>query len=136
VATGHGNSVPRFHVVWGTGPGVVEPFARKILAARAAGRAELRWRHRVDALITNGGRVVGVRGDVLAPSPTPRGAPSSREVVGEFELRADAVIVAAGGIGANHELVRKNWPERCGTPPRRLLSGVPDYVDGSMLGVV
>ncbi|TGR60542.1 FAD-binding protein, partial [bacterium M00.F.Ca.ET.194.01.1.1] len=54
---------------------------------------------------------------------------------GDCELRAQAVIVASGGIGANHELVRKNWPERLGAPPKRMITGVPDHVDGRMLAI-
>ncbi|MET0396792.1 MAG: FAD-binding dehydrogenase [Longimicrobiaceae bacterium] len=135
LATGHGNSVPRFHVTWGTGPGVVEPFIARVREAERRGLVSLRFRHRVSELTTTAGVVDGVRGEVLEPSDAPRGAPSSRAVAGEFALRAQAVIVTSGGIGANHELVRRNWPPRMGPPPRRMLSGVPDHVDGRMLGV-
>jgi len=134
-ATGPGNSVPRFHVTWGTGPGVLEPFVRRVRAGERAGRASLRFRHRVSALTTSGGAVDGVRGEILAPSDAARGGPSGREVAGEFEIRARAVIVASGGIGGDHELVRANWPTRLGRPPARMLSGVPNHVDGRMLGV-
>lgn len=134
-ADGHGNSVPRFHLTWGTGPGVVEPFERRVRAHVAAGRVELRFRHRVDALVTDGGVVTGVRGAVLAPSDVVRGAASSRDEVGEFELTAQAVVVASGGIGGNHELVRKNWPARLGTPPEQMVAGVPAHVDGRMIGI-
>ena len=134
-AIGHGNSVPRFHITWGTGPGVVAPFIAKVRAGEAAGLVSLRFRHRVDELVVEGGAVVGVRGAVLAPDDAPRGAPSNRDVVGEFELRAPAVVVASGGIGGNHELVRAAWPERLGTPPATMLSGVPAHVDGRMLGI-
>ena len=134
LATGHGNSVPRFHVTWGTGPGVLEPFVRRVREAERRGLVAFRFRHRVTALTRSGEAVDGVTGDVLAPSDAARGRPSSRAVVGEFELRAPAVIVASGGIGANHALVRRYWPSRLGTPPARLLSGVPDHVDGRMLG--
>jgi uncharacterized protein len=136
LAIGHGNSVPRFHITWGTGPGVIAPFVRDLEAGIAAGRVEVRFRHRVTALSVRAGVVEGVSGDVLAPSRQERGTPSSREVVGDFELSAQAVVVTSGGIGANHELVRRNWPARLGPPPRRMLSGVPDYVDGRMLEVV
>ena len=135
LATGHGNSVPRFHVTWGTGPGLLEPFVRRVREAEARGLVTFRFRHRVTALARNGEAVDGVTGEVLAPSDAARGRPSSRTVVGEFELRAPAVIVASGGIGANHALVRRYWPSRLGTPPARLLSGVPDHVDGRMLDV-
>jgi uncharacterized protein len=131
LADGHGNSVPRFHITWGTGPGVVEPFERRV---RAAG-VGLRFRHRVDELIVSAGTVTGVRGKVLAPSAIARGQPSDREEAGDFELSAQAVVLASGGIGGNHELVRRYWPERLGTPPRRMLSGVPAHVDGRMLEI-
>jgi predicted oxidoreductase len=134
-AGAHGNSVPRFHIVWGTGPGVLQPFIHRVQAAAASGRARLLHRHRVDELIVDGGRVTGVRGAVLAPDTAPRGAASNREVVRDFELRAPAVIVASGGIGGNHDLVRAAWPERLGTPPAQMLSGVPAHVDGRMLGI-
>jgi uncharacterized protein len=135
LATGHGNSVPRFHIVWGTGPAIVEAFARRVRAHVDAGRVELRFRHRVDDLIVEGGAATGITGAVLEPSDVERGVRSSRIEVGEFELRSQAVIVTSGGIGANHDMVRRNWPERLGSPPKRLLSGVPDHVDGRMLGI-
>jgi predicted oxidoreductase len=134
-AGAHGNSVPRFHVTWGTGPGVLEPFLRRVRAAVDNGRVELRFRHRVTSLAMQDGAVTGVAGDILAPSNLPRGAPSSREVVGDFALDAQAAIVASGGIGGNHDLVRRNWPASWGAAPAHMISGVPDYVDGLMLGV-
>ncbi|MFT2017209.1 FAD-binding dehydrogenase [Streptomyces sp. 796.1] len=134
-ATGPGNSVPRFHITWGTGPGLVAPFERRVRAGVARGLVELRFRHRVTGLSRTAGAVDTVSGEVLAPSTAERGTASSREVAGAFELRAQAVIVASGGIGGNHELVRRNWPRRLGTPPEHLLSGVPAHVDGAMLGV-
>jgi uncharacterized protein len=132
-ATGHGNSVPRFHIVWGTGPGVVEPFARRVRAAVEAGRVQLRFRHRVSELVVTGDTVTGVRGAVLESSGVARGEASSRTGIGDFAITAQAVVVTAGGIGGNHELVRRNWPARLGPAPRRLLSGVPAHVDGAML---
>ncbi|MBM7804742.1 putative oxidoreductase [Geodermatophilus bullaregiensis] len=132
-ATGHGNSVPRFHIVWGTGPGIVEPFARRVRAAVDRGLVELRFRHRVTGLVVDDGAVTGVRGSVLAPSDAARGEASSREELAPFEIAAQAVVVTSGGIGGNHELVRRNWPARLGPAPQRLLSGVPAHVDGLML---
>ncbi|KIZ43815.1 MULTISPECIES: FAD-binding dehydrogenase [Rhodopseudomonas] len=134
-AMGHGNSVPRFHVTWGTGPGIVEPFERRARQAEAAGRLTFRFRHRVDALIVSNGTVEGVSGAILEPTEVARGVSSSRVVVGDFSLRAGAVIVASGGIGGNHDLVRQNWPKRLGSPPKRMLSGVPAHVDGRMIGI-
>lgn len=131
-ALGHGNSVPRFHITWGTGPAIVDVFARRLVGEP---RVRFAHRHRVDELIVSEGAVVGVRGAVLEPSDAPRGAPSSRNVIGDFEFRASAVIVASGGIGGNHDLVRKNWPARMGRVPEQLLSGVPAHVDGRMIGI-
>ena len=135
-ATGHGNSVPRFHLTWGTGPGLVEPFERAVREGVAAGLVELRGRHRVTGLVTTDGAVTGVRCDVLADDIVERGMPSSREVVGEAELSAQSVVVTSGGIGANVDLIREHWPQRLGTPPQDVVTGVPAYVDGSMLAPV
>jgi predicted oxidoreductase len=132
---GHGNSVPRFHITWGTGPGVVAPFEREVRAAVEAGQVRLLFRHRVDELTGSGGTVDGVRGSVLAPSAIERGQASSREVTGEFELHGQAVLVTSGGIGGNHELVRRHWPGRMGQAPEHMLSGVPEHVDGRMLAI-
>lgn len=134
-ASGHGNSVPRFHITWGTGPGLVHPFASRLRQGIAEGRAKYRPRHRVVQLIQQDGAVTGVRGELLAADSSARGEASNREVIGEFEFTADAVIVASGGIGGNHDLVRKNWPAHLPAAPAEMLSGVPAHVDGLMLGV-
>ncbi|ROQ31352.1 hypothetical protein EDD98_0310 [Streptomyces sp. PanSC19] len=134
-ANGHGNSVPRFHITWGTGPGLVAPFERKVREGAARGLVDLRFRHRVTGLGRTAGAVDTVSGEILAPSAAARGTASSREATGAFELRAQAVIVTSGGIGGNHDLVRAQWPARLGTPPAKLLSGVPAHVDGLMLGI-
>jgi predicted oxidoreductase len=127
--------VPRFHIVWGTGPGLLDPFVRQVRDATACGLVELRFRHRVDGLSVTDGVVDGVHGAVLEPSSAARGTASSRTEVGEFALRAQAVIVTSGGIGANHDLVRANWPSRLGPAPKKMISGVPEHVDGRMLGI-
>src|SRR4051794_17329205 len=129
-AIGHGNSVPRFHLTWGTGPGVIEPFERRVRAAAARGLVDLRFRHRVDEL-----REGGVAGRVLAPSSVLRGQRSDREEAGAFELSAQAVLITSGGIGGNHEIVRRNWPARLGKPPKAMVSGVPHHVDGRIIQI-
>jgi len=134
-ATGHGNSVPRFHITWGTGPGILEPFIKEVRAGVEAGLVELKFRHRVDELTVAKGAVVGASGSILADDSADRGAASNRDVTGEFALKAGAVIVASGGIGGNHELVRAAWPEWLGAPPKKMLSGVPAHVDGRMLAI-
>ncbi|WP_445527641.1 FAD-binding dehydrogenase [Streptomyces cyslabdanicus] len=134
-ADGHGNSVPRFHIAWGTGTGVVEPFAAYALQAARDGLLTFHHRHRVDELVVQDGSVRGVRGTVLVQDDSPRGVASNREETGAFELTAQAVVVTTGGIGADHDLVRRHWPERLGTPPARMVTGVPAYVDGRMLDI-
>lgn len=136
LATGHGNSVPRFHITWGTGPEVVRVFREPVLDAAARGQVTFRYRHQVDDLIVENGAAVGVRGTVLEPSTEPRGVKSSRTPVGEFELRAQAVVVTSGGIGGNPDLVKKNWPvDRLGRVPEHMITGVPAHVDGRMLEI-
>ncbi len=136
LAHGHGNSVPRFHVTWGTGPGVVEPFERRVREHVAQGRIALKFRHQASRLIRTGGRIAGVGGEVLEPSVVERGQQSGRGTVGEFVFHAGAVLVTSGGIGGNHELVRENWPrDRLGAPPKTMVAGVPHHVDGRMIGI-
>ncbi|WP_198392904.1 FAD-binding dehydrogenase [Brevibacterium yomogidense] len=134
-AHGHGNSVPRFHITWGTGPGVLAPFVARAKDHIRAGRLRVLFRHRVNELVVEGGKVTGASGAVLAEDTAARGIPSSREQVGDFTLRADAVIVTSGGIGGNHDMVRAQWPPRLGSPPQTMLTGVPAYVDGSMMPI-
>jgi predicted oxidoreductase len=135
-AGGHGNSVPRFHLTWGTGPEVVRVFAEPVLDGERRGLVRFAFRHQVDELVVEDGAAVGVRGTVLAPSDEERGHKSSREKTGEFELRAKAVLVSSGGIGHNHELVRRNWPvERLGPVPTTMIPGVPAHVDGRMIAI-
>ncbi len=135
-ADGHGNSVPRFHVTWGTGPGVLAPFVQKAKVHADAGRIIFKFRHQVDALEAVNGVVSGVSGTVLAADPVQRGGQSSRVAVSHFRFEASAVVVTSGGIGGNHELVRRNWPvERLGEPPADMVCGVPAHVDGRMIGI-
>ncbi|RJG43680.1 FAD-binding dehydrogenase [Mesorhizobium sp. DCY119] len=136
LAHGHGNSVPRFHITWGTGPGVLEPFVRRVREHVSTGRIELKFRHQASRLIKTRGAVTGVAGEILEPSTVERGQQSGRSVIGEFELNANAVIVTSGGIGGNFDLVRKNWPkDRLGPPPKNMIAGVPHHVDGRMVAI-
>jgi predicted oxidoreductase len=136
LATGHGNSVPRFHLSWGAGPGVVAPFERMVREHAAAGRIRFAFRRRVTDLAIADGRATGIAGDILAPADQLRGHSTNRNVAGRFEVAAQSVVVTSGGIGGNHDLVRKVWPtDRLGPPPTRMVSGVPDYVDGAMQGI-
>jgi predicted oxidoreductase len=135
-ADGHGNSVPRFHLTWGTGPEVVRVFQEPVLDGEKRGLVQFAFRHQVDDIIVEDGVAVGVRGTVLEATDLERGKASSRTKVGDFEFRARAVVVTSGGIGHNHELIRKNWPtDRMGPAPRTMISGVPAHVDGRMIAI-
>ena len=136
LAHGHGNSVPRFHITWGTGPGVLKPFVDRVLEAEKAGKISFGFRHRVARLDISGDRVTGVAGDMLAPDDAPRGAQTNRNVASDFDIRCDQIIITSGGIGGNFDLVRRNWnAERYGPLPGKLVSGVPAHVDGLMLDI-
>lgn len=123
-------------MTWGTGTGVVAPFVRLVQEAEKAGKLRFAFRHRVTGLDVSDGRVTGLRGDVLAEDDAVRGASTNREVTGQFQVQAESVIVASGGIGGDHEKVRKLWPvDRLGPAPTMMVAGVPDYVDGQMQAV-
>ncbi|MXU66599.1 FAD-binding dehydrogenase [Oceanomicrobium pacificus] len=136
LAGGHGNSVPRFHITWGTGPGVIRPFVEAVEAHIKAGRITYLPRHRVTGLSRTGGAVTGATGDVLADDEARRGASTNRDVTGRFDIAADATLVSSGGIGGSLDLVRQNWPsDDLGPAPARMVAGVPDFVDGAMIGI-
>ncbi|WP_339772297.1 FAD-binding dehydrogenase [uncultured Pseudosulfitobacter sp.] len=135
-ADGHGNSVPRFHITWGTGPGTMQHFARRCIEHEGAGLLSFRFRHQVDRIDMTNGAATGVSGTVLADDAAPRGASTNRDAVGEFTLNAASVIVTSGGIGGNFELVRKAWPtKRLGPAPKQMIAGVPAHVDGRMIAI-
>ena len=135
-ADGHGNSVPRFHITWGTGPGIMAPFAARVAEHVQAGRVAIRFRHRVSHILMENGAARGVVGEVLADDPATRGRQTNREVIGDFERFAPSVIVASGGIGGNFDMVRAAWPvERLGPPPKSMIAGVPFHVDGRMIPI-
>ncbi len=135
-ATGHGNSVPRFHITWGTGPGAMAPFERRVRAHAQTGLIDMRFRHQVSRIVMTNGAATGVAGEILAPDSALRGQATNRDIAGAFELSAPSVLVASGGIGGNFELVRKAWPrDRLGEPPAHMIAGVPAHVDGRMIAV-
>ncbi len=135
-AGGHGNSVPRFHITWGTGPGVLEHFIRRCKAHENAGLITFKYRHQVDHIDMQGGAAKGVAGSILADDPAAQGAATNRDVTGDFQYTASSVIVTSGGIGGNFDMIENVWPvDRLGPMPQRMLSGVPAHVDGRMIGI-
>ncbi|MEL6685408.1 MAG: FAD-binding dehydrogenase, partial [Pseudomonadota bacterium] len=136
-ANGHGNSLPRFHITWGTGPGVLRPFEERVLEAEKQGKVSFGFRHRVTGFDITNGKIAGVTGDILASDDAVRGAATNRDVIDSFDIRADQVIVTSGGIGGNFDLVRRNWDaSKSGPLPDKMVSGVPEHVDGLLLDIV
>ncbi len=114
-----GNSVPRFHIVWGTGEGLIVALIPRLEAHEKAGGLQLHFGHRVDGFTKQGGQIVGCHGT--------NGA-------GEFEAKGDAVVIAAGGIAGSHEKVREVWPrDQWGEPPEPMLNGSIPEADGKLL---
>ncbi|MEL7099566.1 MAG: FAD-binding dehydrogenase [Pseudomonadota bacterium] len=135
-ADGHGNSVPRFHITWGTGPGSIEHFVRRCEEHERAGLLTFKFRHQVDRIDMENGAAKGVSGTVLAEDSAERGQKTNRDPVSDFALRAPSVIVTSGGIGGNFDMVRKVWPvDRLGPAPKSMVAGVPAHVDGRMIGI-
>jgi predicted oxidoreductase len=123
---GDGNSVPRFHLTWGTGKALVQAVWGAIESHPRRSALDLRLRSRVTELIVEDERIVGCR--VRPESDTSEGSQ------GNYEVRAaTAVVIAAGGIGGNLELVRREWPTaELGSPPQKLLMGSHYYADGAL----
>lgn len=138
-ADGHGNSVPRFHLTWGTGPEVLRVFRDPVLkAGKEQGLVEWKFRHQVDEIVLDStGRATGVKGTVLVPFDGERGVKSPRTPIGQFELKGRAVVVASGGIGGNVNLVKEMWPKErfSGRVPENFVVGVPAHVDGRMVKI-
>ncbi|HEX9322432.1 MAG TPA: FAD-binding dehydrogenase [Xanthobacteraceae bacterium] len=114
-----GNSVPRFHIVWGTG----RELATKLIAALRShpnrGRFAVKFEHRVETLVTQGGRIAGCAGTHERDGTT-------------FEVRAEHVIVASGGINGDIGRVKANWHRDWGKPPEVILNGSHKYADGKL----
>jgi len=118
---GPGNSVPRYHIMWGTGLGLVERFVELIEAHPNAGKIRFVFGCRVDDLIEDGGRIAGCRGMIEATGE-------------ECVFLGDQTIVATGGINGNLQKVRDNW--YWGRAPAELLNGSHPYCDGHLHDVV
>jgi len=114
-----GNSVPRFHVVWGTGQALTTVLIDRLLNHPRRELLELRFGHRVDALVAHDGAVTGLTG---ATEPDGR----------LFEVAAESVIIAAGGINGDIERVRRNWHADWGQPPPVILNGSHRFADGTL----
>ena len=110
---GDGNSVPRFHLTWGCGKALVTEIWGSIEEHPRRRQLEVRFGTLVTGLVTEGDAVVGVRTE-------------------DGEIRASDVVIAAGGVGGNLDIVRRHWPKNLGSPPKDMLMGSHYYADGAM----
>lgn len=115
---GPGNSVPRFHMVWGLGRGLVDTLKNRLLNHPNRSLLTLRFDARVTGIVQSGGKVTGVKG------------------VGEkdgqaFEVRGAQVVLACGGLTGDLEVMRTHWNPDFGSFPQNLLSGTHPFADGS-----
>lgn len=133
LANGHGNSVPRFHITWGTGPGLINPFVDYVLKKEKEGKFRFLTRHQVTNIDIHNNQIKGISGNILEQSDVNRGEPSSRKIIDTFTYDVDNLVISTGGIGANQDMIKKNWPKRLGTPPNYMIQGVPDSTDGKMI---
>lgn len=115
-----GNSVPRFHMVWGTGDALSKVMEGQLLNhPKAASLLTLKFEHKAEEILMQNGKVTGIRG-------------TKEDTKEPFEAYADVTIIAAGGMGGNIERVKKNWYKPWGSPPDILLNGAHRYADGTM----
>jgi uncharacterized protein len=143
---GEGNSVPRFHLTWGTGKALVEAAWNAIESHPRRDALEIRFQSLVTELVLDdegavkGCRVTdkdlsgGRRARIGEASGQASGARRETTENDEYEVRAGkAVVVAAGGIGGNLDFVRRVWPTaELGSAPKKLLMGSHQYADGAM----
>ncbi|QTD43983.1 FAD-binding dehydrogenase [Ottowia testudinis] len=116
-----GNSVPRWHVVWGTGQGLVGALLRQLERHPQRDHLTLKFGHRVEGLLTTGGAVTGCHGHTEGDAPE------------AFEAHAPQVVIAAGGInGGDLGLVRQHWHADWGQVPESLLNGSHQFADGTL----
>lgn len=113
-----GNSVPRFHMVWGTGQGLIEELLKRLDAHPNRKLLEIHFEHEVRELCSSSGHVTGCSGINSSQEP--------------FETRTGATVIAAGGICGDINLVKKYWPREWGEPPEIILNGAHRYADGKL----
>ncbi len=115
-----GNSVPRWHITWGTGYDLSNKVVKYLLNHPNKKKLEIKFQHKVESVIIENNKTVGVEVfDELTNK--------------KLRFKSENVIIASGGItGGNLELVKKNWNSNLGIPPETLLNGSHKYADGAL----
>jgi predicted oxidoreductase len=114
-----GNSVPRYHVLWGTGRELVQVLIARLREHPNRARLTLLHRHRATSLMQENGAVTGCCGQVT----------DSAEA---FSVRAAVTVVATGGINGSVENVRRHWLPGWPGPPEVILNGANPHSDGAV----
>jgi predicted oxidoreductase len=114
-----GNSVARYHLLWGTGRELVQTLAGRLLNHPNADRLTVLHRHRARSLEFRDGRVTGCSGTDEASG-------------GSFSVEADNTIIATGGVNGSEEQVRKHWPGHWPPLPERILNGAHPFASGEI----
>lgn len=115
---GEGNSVPRYHIVWGTSRELTRTMIAAMHKADKDGKLTLLHQHSITGLVQQNNTVSGAVG--------------TNDVSGEsVTFRAEHVVLATGGINGSHPEVRKNWPAHRAIPDE-MLNGAHPFADGKM----
>ena len=113
-----GNTVPRWHITWGTGFEIIDRLLAALDAHPRRANLEILFDTEVSQLETASGRVLGVRGRRMRDD-------------GAIRVQAEHVVIASGGIcGGDLSKLRANWYKPWGDPPQKLLNGAHIYGDG------
>ncbi len=116
---GEGNSVPRWHVTWGSGERLATRLVEALSTHSRKHALTLRFGHRVESLFESGTRIAGARG-------------VTEDGGEDFLACADAVLVATGGINGSIDRVRRHWPAAWHSPPATILNGSHRFADGRL----
>src|SRR5579872_270370 len=115
-----GNTVPRWHITWGTGYEIIHRLLSALEAHPQRKNLELLFDTEISAIETANNRATGLRGRSM----------NSSDVV---QISAEHIVIASGGIcGGDLSRLRANWYKPWGDPPRKLLNGAHDFGDGML----
>lgn len=115
-----GNSVPRWHITWGTGYDLSNKVVNYLLNHPNKENLEIKFQHKVESILIENKKAIGAE---FFDESTKK----------SFRITSKNVIIASGGItGGNLELVKKNWHPNYNTPPETLLNGSHKYADGTI----
>lgn len=114
---GDGNSVPRYHLAWGCGQGIVRSLVQRLLEHPNVHLLHSLFEHKASVLEYRNGRVVGCYG---------------LHSEGAFTVQAEHTVLCSGGINGNLAKVREHWDPIYGPAPDYLLSGTHPSADGML----